>query len=208
MTSEKVQQLIQRNVAEQPMIRTEDGLAALELLAQLARKAQIRYALAGGIAMHLYGFNRATADVDVLASGMLELEAQQTLDFGGVSYQVEVEGRTITVDWIVRDDFFREFYERALAAAVDSGVGHPIISPEWLVMLKYMAGRGKDQLDLLWLLRQPELIDREQVKTLLLETLGEPAAYFPIRELEKYCLEADKMRLRDEADEGKRPKLD
>lgn len=204
MTNESVKQLIRRNVAEKPMIRTEDGLAALTELARLARKARARYALCGGIAMHLYGFHRATTDVDVLASKVLELPAQHTLSFGGASYLVEVEGRSITVDWIVRDDFFRPYYELALAAALDSGVGHPIVSPEWLVIIKYMAGRGKDQLDLLWLLRQPGLVDRGLVKQLLGDALG-GAAYFPIRELEKVFLEADKMQLRDEADEGKQP---
>ena len=206
MTNEKVRQLIQRNVAEKPMIRTEDGLAALAQLARRARKAQVRYALCGGLAMHLYGFNRATTDVDVLASGVLDLAAKHTLSFGGDSYLVKVKGRGITVDWIVRNDFFRQYYERALAEAVDSGVGHPILSPEWLVILKYMAGRAKDQLDLLWLLRQPDLVDRELVKQHLQSAMGE-AAYFPIRELERVFLEADKMRLRDEADEGKEPTL-
>ncbi len=201
MTSEKVRQLIQRNVAEKPMIRTEDGLAALVQLARRARKAQVRYALCGGLAMHLYGFSRATTDVDVLASAVLDLAAAHTLSIGGDSYVVKVKGRAIVVDWIVRNDF----YEQALAEAVDSGVGHPILSPEWLVIIKYMAGRAKDQLDLLWLLRQPELVDRALVNQHLQTAMGE-AAYFPIRELERVFLEADKMQLRDEADEGKQPK--
>ncbi|MBI1763604.1 MAG: hypothetical protein HYR56_19435 [Acidobacteria bacterium] len=204
MTNESVRQLIQRNVAEKPMIRTEDGLAALAQLARRARKARVHYALCGGLAMHLYGFSRATTDVDVLASAVLDLTAEHTLSFGGDSYLVKVKGRAIIVDWIVRNDFLRQYYEQALADAVDSGVGHPILSPEWLVIIKYMAGRAKDQLDLLWLLRQPDLVDRALVKRHLQTAMGE-AAYFPIRELERVFLEADTLRLRDEADEGKQP---
>ena len=59
MTKEReqwLQQYIRRNIEEKPMIRTEDGLSALKPLAKLARESQIRFALAGDIAMHLYGF--------------------------------------------------------------------------------------------------------------------------------------------------------
>ena len=200
----KLQAHIRRNLIEQPALRTEDGLLALEELAQLARQAQVRYAIAGGIAMHLYGFTRATTDVDVVADNVLNLTAQRQLSFGGASYQVTVNEQTITVDWIVRDDDYAEWYEGALNATLDSGVGHPIIAPEWLVVLKFFAGRGKDHLDLLWLLRQDGLVDRAEVQRIVSDTMGKKYAAVPLRDLAALFLEADVMRQRDEADEGQR----
>jgi hypothetical protein len=207
MTREKQRQLqeyIRRNVEEKPMIRTEDGLQALEEVARLARQARVRYAIAGGIAMHLYGFTRATTDVDVVADDVLELDAQRELSFGGKSYLVKVGRQNIPVDWIVRDDDYAEWYTGALDAAVDSGVGHPIVSPEWMVVLKFFAGRGKDHLDLLWLLRQEGLVDREEVRRIIVGVMGRKYAAVPLRDLDAIFLEADVMRQRDEADEGER----
>jgi hypothetical protein len=200
----KLQAQIRRNLIELPALRTEDGLRALEQLAERARQAQIRYAIAGGIAMHLYGFTRATTDVDVVADRELGLEAQRELSFGGKSYQVKLDHQTVTVDWIVRNDENAEWYEGALNATLDSGVGHPIIAPEWLVILKFFAGRGKDHLDLLWLLRQDELVDRSEVRRIVTEVMGKKYAAIPLRDLDALFLEADIMRQRDEADEGQR----
>jgi len=39
--------------------------------------------------------------------------------------------------------------------------------------LKYIAGRGKDRLDLLWLLQQKDLVNRRKVKNNLVKPLGE-----------------------------------
>ena len=197
----RIQAYIRRNL--HPTLRTEDGLLALEQLAQLARPAGVRYALAGGIAMHLYGFTRATTDVDVVADQTLAVEAQRRLSFGGESYAVALGAQTVTVDWIVRDDDSAEWYEGALDAAIDSGVGHPIIAPAWLVVLKFFAGRGKDHLDLLWLLRQDGLVDRDKIAALVREHMGRFAFIF-LNDLEAVYLEADIMRAKDERDEGQR----
>lgn len=200
----RLQAYIRRNLEEKPAISTEDGLRALEEVAKLARAAGIRYALAGGLAMHLYGFTRATTDVDVVAERLLDLAAQRELSFGGASYTVNVEHQLIPVDWIVRDDHDAEWYVGALDAAVDSGAGHPIITPDWLVVLKFFAGRGKDHLDLLWLLRQKDLVDRAEVRRIVSSVMGAKYAAIPLRDLDAIFLEADVMRQRDEADEGQR----
>ena len=66
-----------------------------------------------------------------------------------------------------------------------------VISPAWMVILKYIAGRGKDQIDLLWLLQQPELVKRDEVRKLMIATMGEKAAALPLRELERYFQQAN-----------------
>ncbi len=195
---------IQRNSApEAQSISTEVGLAAAREIAKVAEKEGVDFALAGGIAMHLYGFTRATTDVDMIASDLLDLDAMLDLSFGGERYPVKVGDRIINVDWIVRDDDAADAYEAALADAEMSDVGLPIVTPEWLVILKKLADRGKDYLDLLWLLRQEGLVDRGKVAQLLRSLFGR-GAYWPIQDMESLYLEADLMKAKDERDEGER----
>ncbi len=178
-------------------ISTETGLEAIEPLLARAKDAGISYALCGGIAMHLYGFSRATQDVDVIASKALDLESQRRISFGGESYEVEAGGQRVRVDWIVRDDFFRDFYAAALEEAEETEDGYPIIAPEWMIVLKYIARRGKDRLDMMWLLQQPGLVDRERTLKIFEQMLGKRAALFPIREMEEMFAQADIAALRD-----------
>ena len=105
------------------------------------------------------------------------MEATRQLTFGGERYKVEVDGREINADWIVRRDKYKELYREALndAAEID---GRKIISPEWLVVMKYAAGRAKDHLDLLWLLQQKNLVNRKTVSQKLKKLLG--VAKFPV----------------------------
>ncbi len=178
-------------------ISTETALAAAKPLLKQAEEAGISYALCGGIAMHLYGFSRATQDVDVIASKVLDLASQRQISFGGESYEVEVGGQRVMIDWIVRDDFFRDFYTAALEEAEETEDGYPIITPEWMIVLKYIAKRSKDRLDMMWLLQQPGLVDRERVLKIFEQMLGQRAALFPIRELEEMFTQADIAALRD-----------
>ena len=170
-------------------IDTETALLAAKIATRQAKG--IATAICGGLAMHLYGFVRATQDVDLVASALLDVTPDKEFSFGGVSFSVEAAGRRVTIDWIVRDDFFREFYETALAEAQDLGEGLHIITPEWLVTLKYIAGRGKDRIDLLWLLQQPQLVDRAQVLAHFDRVMGPLGASFPQRELERLFAQAD-----------------
>lgn len=156
MTQKDLEGLIERNSAVET-ISTETGINAGLKLAELAEKANIQWAFAGGIAMHIYGFVRATTDVDVIAGDLLSLESKRRLSFGGESYQVEVGQNLITVNWIVRNDEHAKFYLPALADALEIKNGIRIVSPEWLVILKHLSGRPKDKLDLIWFCRKGSL---------------------------------------------------
>lgn len=195
---------IRRNSApEAQSISTENGLEAARRIAEVAEAEGVDFALAGGIAMHFYGFTRATTDVDMIASEALDLDSVRDLSFGGESYQVNVGARTINVYWIVRDDDLKDIYERALADAQMTDTGLPIVTPEWLVIIKKLADRGKDYLDLLWLLRSEGLVDRSKVEDLLRAVFGR-GAYWPIQDMESLYLEADLLKAKDERDEGVR----
>jgi hypothetical protein len=192
MSKEEIQALLQRNLTpDKQSISTEEGLEVAKAAVKAAREQGIVCALAGGLAMHLYGFTRATMDVDMVASAPLNWTAKDKLSFGGETYPASTGKREIDLDWIVRDDFFREFYEAALRDAIEMDEGLAILTPVWMVILKYIAGRGKDQIDLLWLVQQPNLVDRNEVRLRITEVMGEKAAALPLRELERLFLQAD-----------------
>jgi hypothetical protein len=182
-------------------ISTEEGLKAAQIIFEQAKREGVECALAGGIALHLFGYLRATHDVDMIASKELELPHEHKLSFGGKSYVIQVGERKVTVDLIVRDDFFRVFYEAALRDAFVTRDGLRIITAEWMVILKYLAGRGKDMLDLLWMLKEPNLVDRDKIEWLLEQVMGKTGAQAVLRGLENFYVQAEVMRAGDENNE-------
>ncbi len=174
MTREEIIRMVDRNMRNNPnpMIATEAGVRAVKKYASLAKKNKIDFALAGGIAMHFYGGPRLTKDIDVIASAVLPIEAERRLGFGGERYQVAVGKLKVPLDWIVRKDDARVFYEKALQEAYVLPNGLPIVTAEWLVILKYIAARFKDQQDAVFLLKQKGLADRKLIRRLITNTLG------------------------------------
>lgn len=168
-----VEQVLQ-NVA-QPMIATDTGVEAAQQAGQLAAQEEIEWAVAGGLAMYLYGSPRLTKDVDIIASKNLSLTPRHRLTIGGSSYSIQVGKYAVQVDWIVRNDGYEKYYRAALKDAVKLPNGLRIVSPEWLVILKFNAGRQKDLDDIVFLLKQDRLVDRPAVKQKVIETAGEDA---------------------------------
>ncbi len=196
MTQNDLERLIERNSAVET-ITTESGISAGLKLAELAEKANIQWAFAGGIAMHIYGYVRATTDVDIIAEDLLNIESKKKLTFGGESYQVKVEESLITVDWIVRNDENTEFYLSALTDALEIKNGIRVVSPDWLVILKHLSGRPKDQLDLIWLLQESDLVDRKLVIKNIEKVLGKYAVFL-IKAVQSEFDYADVLRMRGE----------
>lgn len=178
-------------------IPTEIGIEAAEATAKVADDSGIACALAGGIAMHIYGFTRATADVDMVAQATLPLESHGDLNFGGESYRIRVGKRTVTVDVIVRNDELKKVYETALAGALETDSNLKIVSPEWLVVMKHFAARAKDKLDLIWLLQQDGLVDRKLIGKNLVKALGKKSAFFVYKELQSEFDYADFLKVRE-----------
>src|SRR6266545_3621223 len=137
----------------QPMISTDTGMEAAQQAGRLAEQEEIEWAVAGGLAMHLYGSPRLTKDVDIIASRHLSLEPQHRLAFGGSSYTLQVGKYAVQVDWIVRSDGYQKYYRAALKDAIKLPNDIRIVTPEWLVILKYNAGRQKDLDDIVFLLK-------------------------------------------------------
>ena len=181
---------------------TEVGIEAAEMTAKVAADNGIACALAGGIAMHIYGFTRATTDVDLIAREALPLESQGELSFGGKNYKVKVGTRTVSVDVIVRNDELAKIYETALNQANETDIGLKIISPEWLVVMKFFSARAKDKIDLIWLLQEDGLVDRVLIESNLKDAVGTQSAYFIYAELKSEFDYADFLKHREKSKHG------
>jgi hypothetical protein len=173
MSEKELIEYIEQNLENSPMIDTETGISAVRQLAEIAAQENVEWALAGGIAMHLYGSSRLTKDVDVISLKRLSLKAVRLIRLGGESYEVVIGKKKVHVDWIVREDNYRAYYAAALKDAANLKNGLRIITPEWLAILKYIAGREKDSDDIIYLLRKNGFVRREQIKENIIRTKGE-----------------------------------
>jgi hypothetical protein len=173
------------------MIATDTGIEAAQQIGNLAAKEEVEWALAGGLAMHLYGSPRLTKDVDIIASAHLSLTPQHRLSFGGSNYTLQVGKYEVPIDWIVRSDGYQKFYRAALNDAIKLPNGLRIVTPEWLVVLKFNAGRQKDLDDIVFLLKQGKLVDRPAVKRKVVETAGEDAWLTMMAGFRRLCDLAD-----------------
>lgn len=154
-----------------------------------AREQNIRAAVAGGYAMRFYGSSRLTADVDFIAEQKLREEApgweyEKALSFGGQSYVVD----GLPVDWIVRDDEYGPLYSEALHYADSTDDGYLIVTPEYLAAMKFATRRRKDELDVLFLLQVPDLVDRKVLEVIVYRLVG---GRFAVDELWSLFREAD-----------------
>ncbi len=174
-----------------PMISSDTGLEAAQKMGQLAAQEEIEWAVAGGMAMYIYGSPRLTKDVDIIASSNLSLTPDHPLGFGGSSYTLQVGKYAVQVDWIVRNDGYRKYYRAALTDAVKMPNGLRVITPEWMVILKINAGRQKDLDDAVFLLKQPQLVDRPTVKQKLTDIGGEDAWLIMMPNFRRLCDLAD-----------------
>ena len=166
--------MLERNMKNNPnpMIDYETAMKALKSISKHADKKEIPWALVGGVAMSFYGSDRQTKDVDVIAREILPLVAERSLGFGGERYRAKVGKKEVPVDWIVRRDEAKAVYQKALEEAYPLPDGLPIVTAEWLVIMKYIAGRFKDQQDAVYLLRQKGLVNRKLIKKNITQTLG------------------------------------
>jgi len=193
MSESDYQELVERMLENTsvPMISSDTGLEAAQKIGQLAAQEEIEWAVAGGMAMYFYGSPRLTKDVDIIASKDLSLTPQHRLGFGGSSYTLQVGKYAVQIDWIVRSDGYQKYYRAALKEAVKLPNGLRVVTPEWLVILKFNAGRQKDLDDIVFLLKQPKTVDRPTVKRKVVETAGEDVWLAMLSGFRRLCDLAD-----------------
>ncbi|MFN0124572.1 MAG: hypothetical protein ACKV2V_29070 [Blastocatellia bacterium] len=193
MSENEYRQVVERVLRDSArlMIATDTGIEATQQAGRLAAGEEIDWALAGGLAMHLYGSQRLTKDVDIIASQNLSLTPQHQLSFGGSSYTLQIGKYAVQIDWIVRNDGYRKYYRAALTEAIELSNGLRLVTPEWLVILKINAGRQKDLDDIVFLLGQPGLVERPVVRRKVIETAGEDAWLAMLANFRRLCDLAD-----------------
>ncbi len=127
------------------VIDEDSASEAIEIIGRLAEENNIEWALVGGLAMNLYGSDRLTKNIDAIADKLLPVSEKQIvgrLKQGGERYNTETDEKVVTVDWIIRNDEFKPLFKAALKEAVKIN-DVPILTPEWLVILKFIAGHLK-----------------------------------------------------------------
>jgi hypothetical protein len=155
---------------------------ALRPVLALAQRHGIPVAIIGGYAMAAHGSPRLTSDVDVAATEPIPgLKPTKRLTFGG--FVTRVKG--VTVDVVVRQDAFADLYEEAILAARGG-----VALPEHLVAMKLVAGRPRDQDDLIFLL-ESGAVNLNKARGVVKRWLG----HFGLESLESYILEAEWRRV-------------
>lgn len=156
------------------LLDEESATAAIETVAEIAVENDANWALVGGLAMALYGSDRTTKNIDIITDKLLPLERVGKLRQGGERCIIKTNKKDVAVDWIIRKDEFKQLFAEALNEAVKIN-DVPILTPEWLVILKFIAGRFKDQEDAVFLLSQKGLVNRDLIKEKLINLFGKPA---------------------------------
>lgn len=143
---------------------------ALEDVADAIAEDQVSAALAGGVAMQLYGSGRFTQDVDVIADAELSaIEYQEPLSFGGYE---GVGPSGAAVDVIIREDDYAPLYQEALREAQHhEDLPIPVVTREYLAAMKLAADRNKDREDLAHLVLHTPL-DISRTREIIVEFLG------------------------------------
>lgn len=153
------------------LLNEESATQAIQTVAEIAEANGIDWALVGGLAMALYGSDRMTKDIDIIADKLLPIEKIGDLRQGGERYLIKIGKKEVAVDWIIRKDEFKKLFAEALHEAVRIN-GVPVLTPEWLVILKFIAGRFKDQEDAVFLLSRTGLVNRNTIKEHIIKHAG------------------------------------
>jgi len=178
------------------MLSIEQIEHGLREVAGLTEQHGVRALLVGGVAMQHYGSDRFTADLDFAADGPLPgLPSERPLTFGG--YQSHTPGG-VPVDWIVRSDDYQTVFAEALKhPTAAEGIPMPVVAPEYLIIMKMVARRRKDEVDLETLL-ELGVVDTEKALAIARRLLGPYAA----DDLKRHIELAEWNRSRQTKDQG------
>lgn len=156
------------------VINEDSASQAIDFVSKIADENNIDWVLIGGLAMNFYGSDRLTKNIDMISNQRLPIPKEKIvgqLRQGGERFQVETDKKVVSIDWIIRNDEFKALFQDALAEAVKID-DVPILKPEWLVILKFIAGRFKDQEDAVFLLSRNGLVDRNTIKEHIIKHAG------------------------------------
>lgn len=164
------EKIVSRKKPLHKFLRADDISNAIDEISSKAKAEKIDIALIGGVAMQLYGSDRLTMDVDIVASKLPESFGKgKTLSIGGASFKTK---SGCPVDVVVRSDRYSKLYEKARRTArPESGLPIKVVRAEYMVALKMAAHRPKDNLDLHALLSSG-MVDIPLAKLIVCQHLG------------------------------------
>lgn len=137
----------------------------LRNISRSLNKAGIDYAVCGGLALTIYGFPRATFDIDLLIEPSsleeaLKVVGKHGFDIKGLDMSfkeraVEIrrvskaldDGEILSLDLLLVTDQIKDVWRSRIELEWEFGV-IPIISKEGLIRMKELAGRPKDIIDI------------------------------------------------------------
>jgi hypothetical protein len=118
------------------------------------RKAGVRHVLVGGLAVGINGYPRGTKDIDFMVG-------DEAFEFhgpiAGPKPGLPMKYSGITIDWVSLEADERAGLEEFLVDAIPGEV--PVMEIEPLVAMKLLAGRQKDQADIVELIKAGADID-------------------------------------------------
>lgn len=127
-------------------------LRVAKKVSRLLDEKQVAHVLAGGLAVGFHGFNRMTRDVDFVVPRSARKAVEQ---FGPTSpISGHLSGVSVKVDGVDVDFLFvgKTVRQGDLSSPVQHA-GLPVIAIDPLVAMKMGAGRSKDTLDVIELLK-------------------------------------------------------
>ena len=80
------------------LLDDESATEAIKTVAEIADANGVDWALVGGLAMAIYGSDRNTKDIDIIADKLLPLESQGLLRQGGERYLIKTTKKEVAVD--------------------------------------------------------------------------------------------------------------
>ncbi len=149
-------------------------LSSAEITAGIAEVAQLakgnRIMLVGGVALHQYGSDRLTSDIDIVAEHSIQtFPAIKSLSFGGYTSETP---SGVPVDVILRNDEYKKVFDEALLYARKlPGVPVSVVSLEYAVVMKMIAHRPKDMADLAEIFTM-DALDIQKARGLVRRHLG------------------------------------
>jgi len=112
------------------------------------RKAGVRHVLVGGLAVGINGYPRSTKDIDFMVG-------DEAFEFHGLIVEpragLPMRYSGITIDWVSLEPDERAGLEEFLIDALPGEV--PVMEIEPLIAMKLLAGRQKDQADIVELIK-------------------------------------------------------
>jgi len=146
---------------------------SIRLIKRMAADQGLDVVLIGGVALQIYGSPKFTKYVDFAISSLPEevgpLRKMSKISFGGERYSAPNGAK---IDLVVRNDEYTKLYQEAMENAIDSPAGIPIVTPEYLAVMKLAAGREHDILALKWMVRQQDLLDVKKARKIAYKMLG------------------------------------